>query len=365
MRKNASERLKEKIPKIMNIWVDVTLEHVHAAHLQKTLALRNSLPTYLKQLVDALSTTIDRTTARNRYDKEESTRIGQKHGRERAGSILYTMDQMILEYHILRQVVCDELEEEGPLTDVEREVIVCSIEQAVNDAATEFSDTLRDMQEQLSQTLAHDLRSPIAAAKLNAEVILRKADADEFYLDKARKIVKNMKRVDIMISDLLDVSRLRAGQQLSLDLSTCDLEKIVKGIAEELNMETKQVIVKTPGPCLGTWNENGLRRMIENLANNGIKYGDEEKSITVSLSQNKTSTTIEVHNDGNPIPKEEQETLFYKYHRGKASDKKIGWGLGLTMVKGMVESHHGSINIISNTKQGTTFTIEIPNTPAS
>src|SRR5690606_32735949 len=110
------------------------------------------VPEYLEQLSDALSTIIDRTDARKRADRIDSERVGRKHGRERAGSLNYSMQQLIFEYHILRQVICDVMEEEVPLTPVEREIIVASIEQAVNDAATQFSETLRDIQEKLTHT---------------------------------------------------------------------------------------------------------------------------------------------------------------------------------------------------------------------
>jgi hypothetical protein len=93
------------------------------------MALRNFLPEYflLLLLVDALSTNIDLTAARMNWDKKNSTRVGKKHGEDRAGSRLYTMDQLIIEYHILREVLCDFFEEEEPLTEIELEVIVCSI----------------------------------------------------------------------------------------------------------------------------------------------------------------------------------------------------------------------------------------------
>ncbi|HXH32116.1 MAG TPA: histidine kinase dimerization/phospho-acceptor domain-containing protein [Bacteriovoracaceae bacterium] len=83
------------------------------------------------------------------------------------------MDQLISEYHILRQVICDVLEKDKPLNPVEREVIVCSIEQAVNDAASEFSATLKDLKDQMTQILAHDLRNPLTTAKISTQLIMR------------------------------------------------------------------------------------------------------------------------------------------------------------------------------------------------
>jgi len=144
MPNEVSDRLKRHIPEIMNIWEKRATIEIKAAHHQNKFALRDSLPEYLSQLAKALSNTTDRTAARKRYDKEESTRISEEHGEDRAGSFNYTISQLILEYHILRQVICDVLEDEAPLSYMEREVIVCSIEQAVNDAATKFTETLNE-----------------------------------------------------------------------------------------------------------------------------------------------------------------------------------------------------------------------------
>ena len=154
-----SKNLKLRIPEIMKMWEERVLVEIRAAYHQETIALRDSIPDYLLQLSTILSTKTDRSQARQKIELDESIRLGKKHGKERAGSINYTMDQMILEYHILRQVIFDVLENEIVVNPIEREVIVCSIEQAVNDAATQFSETLKDLQEQLSQDWKESLEA--------------------------------------------------------------------------------------------------------------------------------------------------------------------------------------------------------------
>ncbi len=362
MPNTTSERLKHNIPRIMDIWVHRADEEVKAAHFQHTLALKNSLPEYLGQLVDALSKTIDRTAARKRHDKAESTRVGKIHGKERASTDSYTMDQMILEYHILRQVVCDVMEEDQILlTPVEREVIVCSVEQAVNDAATEFSNTLKSIQEKLSHTLAHDLRNPIAAAKVSANLILRRPDNLDGTIKSAGRIVGCMDRLDNMISDLLDASRIRAGETLKLETKECDLDWIVREVASEATLiHNVPFKIISNSPCKGVWNEDGLRRVLENLTNNAVKYGAKNGLITVSVTQDPEFATLSVHNVGNPIAKEDLPILFQQFRRAKSVEKKVGWGLGLTMVEGMIESHKGSIKVESEKETGTTFTIKLP-----
>lgn len=362
MPNSTSDRLEKNIHRIMDIWVSRADEEVKAAHFQHTLALKNSLPEYLAQLVDALSKTIDRTSARKRFDKAESSRIGKKHGKERAGAINYTMDQMILEYHILRQVICDVMEEDKILlTPIDREVIVCSIEQAVNDAATEFSNTLKDIQEKLSHTLAHDLRNPIAAAKVSANMILRRPDDSNSAIKSAGRIVGCMDRLDKMISDLLDASRIRAGETLAVDLKECDLDWIVREVAIEATLIHNVAFkINSDSSCKGIWSEDGLRRVLENLTTNAVKYGYKNSLITITVIQDEKHATLSVHNEGNPIAKDDLPILFEQFRRAKSVEKKSGWGLGLTMVEGMIESHKGSIKVESEKDKGTTFTIKIP-----
>jgi hypothetical protein len=144
MSNEASDRLKQNAEKIMRMWEKRARDEVGASSHQNSLVLQNSLPLYLNQLVDQLSHRIVRTSARITADEVESTRIGKLHGHEPAGYADYSMTQLIFEYQLLRQVIFQVLEEEAPL-EVRGDIIIGSIEQAVNDAATQFSETLRDM----------------------------------------------------------------------------------------------------------------------------------------------------------------------------------------------------------------------------
>jgi hypothetical protein len=129
----------------MRLWEKRARDRVGASTHQNSLVLQDSLPLYLNQLVDQLSNRIDRTPARITADEVESTRICKLHGHERAGYADYSISQLIFEYHLLRQVIFQVLEEEAPLEVRDRDIIIASIEQAVNDAATQFSETLRDI----------------------------------------------------------------------------------------------------------------------------------------------------------------------------------------------------------------------------
>lgn len=361
MANQVSEYLIQHQEKILKTWEARAKKEVAAARHQESLALQNSLPEYLAQIATALSTTINRTELRVQFDLAESTRVGKKHGSERAGTVHYTMDQLIYEYHILRQVIFDVIEEEINISDMEREIITCSIEKAVNDAATQFSETLSDIQEYLLDTLAHDLRSPIAAAKMGAQLILRRPEEVELNIKTASRIANTMDRLDSMIHDLLDASRLRAGQGLQLQFEECDLETMAKQIASEFKYtHEREFLVKTPGPTIGNWCKNALTRAIENLLSNAVKYGSKNTPITITLKKHEETVCLMIHNHGNPIPKNEQLILFEQFRRSKTAEAEAGWGLGLTVVKGIVKAHFGKISVESSEAAGTLFSIELP-----
>jgi signal transduction histidine kinase len=356
-------RLRENAARIMKEWEKRANSEVLAAMNLESLALQNSLPDLLDHLADALSNTINRTDARKRWDRSESLRVGQEHGKERAESFNYTMDQMIFEYHILREVIFDVMDEEdASFSTVEREVVTCAIEQAVNDAATQFSETLRLIQERLASTLTHDLRGPITSAKLHAQLLLhRQEEVDAGVRSAASRILNSMDRLDSMIIELLDASVVRAGERLALKIEECDLDLMAREIVEEFNViyENRFVLV-SEGPAKGFWSQSGIRRVIENLSTNATKYSTPNSPITITIQQTKSTVTVSVHNEGQPISAENQARLFQEFHRAKSSESQTGWGLGLTVVKGVTEAHRGTAKVESAEGKGTTFTIELP-----
>jgi len=129
----------------MRLWEKRARDRVSASTHQNSLVLQDSPSLYLNQLVDQISNRIVRASARITADEVESTRICKLDGHERAGYADYSITQLIFEYHLLRQVIFQVLEEEAPLGVRDRDIIIGYIEQGVNDAATQFSETLRDI----------------------------------------------------------------------------------------------------------------------------------------------------------------------------------------------------------------------------
>jgi signal transduction histidine kinase len=364
----SSNRLKEHAEKILSLWEERILEEVASAGKAPSYVLRNSLPLYLNNLSEALAANRKMDFKSLVAQDQEATSIGKQHGADRAGSKNYALTEVISEYHILREIIFQVLEKDGPLDVVQRDIILDSIEQAVNDAAVEFSDVHEDIRQKFVNILTHDLKTPITAAKLNAQMISRRSDLPDSCTKTANKITGSMNRLESMIEDLLDASRLRAGEQLSLQFVPCDLNEVVREVVDEVSaMYGDRFILDSKETLKGNWGCDGLRRAIENLLGNAAKYGSPETPITISLNRGKTAVEIIVHNEGSPIAKDEVPFLFEQYRRSKRVQEgtKTGWGLGLTLVKGVVDAHKGKIRIESVEGKGTSFILEIPLTRAS
>ncbi|MEP1079154.1 HAMP domain-containing histidine kinase [Leptolyngbya sp. PL-A3] len=361
MPSQTSDRLKQNAERIMQLWEARARDEVSAAMHQNSLVLQNSLPRYLAQLINDLSTGIYRTPARIEADDLESTRIGKHHGQERAGYADYSINQLILEYHILRQVIFQVLEADEPLGVRDRDIIIGSIEQAVNDAASEFSKTLQDIQELFMVTLTHDLRNSINVVKMGTQLMLRRLEEGDSHVGVATRMMGAIERLNVMIQNLLDASRLRAGYGLKLDLAECRLDLLVQDVVEDLRfIHGDRFIVASDPDVRSHCSRKELRRVIENIAVNAVKYGAPATPITLTLRQTETQISLTIHNEGTPIALSAQSILFQQFRRTIAAEEQTGWGLGLFVAKSITEAHQGTIEVESAEGEGTSFIIKLP-----
>jgi signal transduction histidine kinase len=220
----------------------------------------------------------------------------------------------------------------------------------------------RVIREAFVSSLTHDLRTPLSVARMHTEMIARKVDSPGV-LDKCHKIIKHIDEVDRMIQDLLDANRLKAGQSLPVHLADMCMNDVINdSIDDFVDLHGDRFIFHSPpGKICGHWCPKGMRRIMDNLLGNAVKYGHSNSPVEVSLSQDDLETSIEVHNAGPCISNTARVYLFQPFKRPPHSAKKGGWGIGLSLVKGIVDAHNGKIFVDSNDKEGTTFRIVVPN----
>lgn len=220
----------------------------------------------------------------------------------------------------------------------------------------------RVLREQFISTLSHDLRSPLAAVKLLADMILKDPSSIE---KNCKRIRTNIDRTDKMIRNLLDANRIKIGKELPLDISKCELISLINEACEDYRIKdnNKIQLCSEDSEIFGYWDRDALKRVFENLVSNALKYGKETTPINIVATTVKDHVIVKIHNEGNPIMPVDLPRIFDQFHRSSKHEGVKGWGLGLTLVKGIIEAHKGKVIVTSLAVEGTTFTIDIPIDP--
>lgn len=194
-------------------------------------------------------------------------------------------------------------------------------------------------------------------------VQLLENDKDTPEDQKFIKIIKqSTDKAEKLISDLLDVNLIDSGAKLPLDINHCDILAGVSGSVEsyQLKYGTERIQLKTPLQEFSVKADcEAIIRAVDNLIDNAIKYGDDDKPVVVECKKKDSSVIINVLNYGNPIHLKDQANIFSRFYRISNSKNK-GWGIGLSLVKGIAEAHGGKVSVDSTTTGGTIFSIAIP-----
>jgi signal transduction histidine kinase len=228
-------------------------------------------------------------------------------------------------------------------------------------------DSLRvqeELREQFISMLTHDLRNPLTVVRTCAELLSRPSLRPIDPKKLSAQITNSVARADQMIQNLLDANRVRAGHPLPIKIEFCDLQKLIHETVDELNtVYGKRFHLETPlGDLFGYWDASALRRALENLAGNAIKYGKSGAPVTLTVQGTSDSVQLSVHNFGHAISPEQQTELFEPYQRATHATHsgKRGWGIGLSLVRAIAQAHHGQISVESSAEKGTSFILNIP-----
>ena len=223
--------------------------------------------------------------------------------------------------------------------------------------------TEREVRERFVAVLAHDLLGPLAAAKMGMQLLHTHPELLSERTSVSAQIIHDLDRTDRMVRDLLDVHQIRAGHRLTLRLLRTDLVALAHDVVQELTMiHGDRFSITANAHEWGFWSAREMRRAVWNLASNAIKYGGKETRVEIRVTSNAGIVELTVHNDGPVIPAEDRAILFEPFSRAisVSAAAQRGWGLGLTLVKGCIEAHGGTVAIESDSSNGTTFTLRFP-----
>ncbi|SCY54960.1 Signal transduction histidine kinase [Nitrosospira sp. Nl5] len=318
--------------------------------------LINTLPALYCNLAEAITPGYPRATA------DEGNTVATEHGGERARLTNYNAHSVISEYQILRWTIFDVLKLNGiQLNDDEFFLINVSIDGSIREAVNAFALAQAALHEGFIAALTHDLRNPLSNALVYAELIKCSSDLAKIK-EFAQGITDNLSRMDEMIRDLLDSVKFHAGERLHLRLEEFDIQKVVKEVCDQFTVAHGPRFRFVGNTCKGWWDREAIKRAIENIVGNAVKYGAPDTPVRINIDSQNGRMLLSVHNEGEPIPPEQIECIFQVFRRAVAAKEgnKEGWGIGLPYVRNVAESHGGSVAVDSAINRGTTFTIDIP-----
>jgi signal transduction histidine kinase len=280
----------------------------------------------------------------------------------------FPIDLLIAEYRALRASVlhlwleeslCNSHEETGDLMRFNE-----AIDQSLAESVTRYSQTVMSAQDVFLGTLGHDLRSPLNSLGLSAQLLMH-TETDGRLAQLGSRMFNSVLRMKQMLDNLLEFTQGRIGAGININLAETDLAPISEQVVEEFRASNPERIIRNiiTGPCKGDWDAGRISRVYQNLIGNALQYGVSNRDVVVTSYANENEAIISVHNEGEPIPTNEQERIFEILQRAaqpNESDNNANMGLGLYIVKEIITAHQGTISVASTETEGTTFTVRLP-----
>lgn len=229
---------------------------------------------------------------------------------------------------------------------------------------TSFSRRIRLSRQQNNFMLSvtHELKSPIAAMKLNLQTLERHQLNEEKRNELLERCIKESNRLNDLCNNMLFASQLE-GRQYKAAKELFDLSELVEDAVEDYAGRYPRTFEQEIMPgCKVTGDKVMLRMAVNNLLENAVKYTPAEKPIMITLDTKNSSAVLSVIDQGSGIPDNEKKNIFNKFYRvgNEESRKTKGTGLGLYLTNKVVQQHKGRIIVKNNTPSGSIFEISLP-----
>ena len=209
--------------------------------------------------------------------------------------------------------------------------------------------------------LGHDLRNPLASFHAGVE-FLELQLTDERHRRVLRRMRSSSKRMQAMIEELVDLTRMRLARGLGVVRAQAEIElhPLLERTIDELRaVHGDRDIVLGPGRCTTTGDEHRLGQLFSNLVANAIAHGTPRTRVTARIVGCEGEAVIEVHNEG-AIPRELMGRLFEPFRALERGSSSVGLGLGLYIADQIARAHGGAIAVASTETTGTVFTVRLP-----
>jgi signal transduction histidine kinase len=226
---------------------------------------------------------------------------------------------------------------------------------------------LSKMKSDFVSTISHEFKSPLSSIRQLAEMLQSGRVPSEVRRQEYYDVlVEQSERLSLLIDNILDFAKLEEGRK-KFDFQMINIGELLKDLVSVIQDQVRhkdfviQLEIEKPLPVIHADKES-ITQVITNLIDNAIKYSGESKKVIISASEQNRYLVIKVKDFGIGIRKEEIDKIFERFYRGgdELTRTVKGSGLGLTLVKQIVEAHRGKISVESSSGKGSTFTVMIP-----
>jgi signal transduction histidine kinase len=291
------------------------------------------------------------------------------HGVGRVGSGFDIME-VVSEYRALRASVLRLWRESLPEPDIDDIDDITrfneSMDQSLAEAVSSYTKRVDQSRRMFLAILSHDLRNPLNCIRM-AALLFSRTNGDPDSSEALSQIESNTQAITRLISDLIDFASTGLGGAMPLTRGPVDLEKLCREVNDGCRIaHPKRTLRFHPhGDLTGEWDAARLRQVLSNLMGNALQHGSAQGPIDVSAASEGSTVVLSVHNEGPPIPEELLATIFDPLMRYTTPESTKGRvegsiGLGLYIVREIVDAHGGNVEVSSTAQDGTTFTVRLP-----
>ena len=217
--------------------------------------------------------------------------------------------------------------------------------------------------------VSHDLKTPLTMIKAYAEMSVDlHSNNQEKQREDINTIIKETDRLTLLVNDILDLSKMESSID-TLEKEEFDIVELTKDILDryKLYQETENynfIFNHNKEIIIVFADKKKIEQVIYNLINNAINYTGEDNKVEVNIKENKDNILVEIKDTGKGIKEEDLPYIWDRYYKNKKKHKRnlIGTGLGLNIVKNILETHKFKYGVKTKKEKGTTFYFEISKT---
>lgn len=242
-----------------------------------------------------------------------------------------------------------------------------AIDEALAESTAAYAERVTRSRDIFLAILGHDLRAPLQAIGMSSEILMRRASISEADMAFIQRIKSSGRHMSTMVSDLLEFVRTRLGATLPIERQPMEMTTACRDAIDAASAGHPDCdpVFTTRGNTQGEWDRARIDQMLQNLIGNALQHGAATHRISVTLIGGENHVSLSVHNDGEPIAEEAIGSIFDPLVRSLNAqagtrNPSTSLGLGLFIVKEVVNAHSGSITVTSNFGDGTTFTVVLP-----